>query len=102
MWGWLGIAMVFYVVAEYFSKQWGYKPSIQLALPVILGYMIGTICWLAILMYRNEIARMGLVWTTVMTILSLFVGIVIFREKMSLSQGIGAGLGVVGLYLMSR
>jgi len=102
MWVWFGIASIFYTTAEYLSKSWGYKPSLFLAFSIISCYATGSACWLAIVLQKNEIARMSMVWQIVTTILSLFVGIILLSEKLNNTQYAGVVLGLVGLYLLTR
>ncbi len=102
LWGWFSVAMVFYGCAEYLSKLWGYKPIMPLGILIVSCYATGSVCWLMIVLHKNEIARMGCIWQLVATALSVFVGLVLFGEKLNISQGIGAVLSFIGLYLLLK
>jgi multidrug transporter EmrE-like cation transporter len=101
IWAWFIIAMVFYTYAEYLSKSWGYKPTLPLASVIVVLYVAEAVCWLSIVLHRNEIARMSSVWQVSTTVLSILVGAVLLGEKMTPTQWVGVALGAVGLYLLS-
>ena len=95
------IAMFGYSGGEYFSKSWGYKPSFVLALTILSCYAVGSICWLGIVLHKNEIARMGCIWQVLTTILTMFIGAVLLKEHLTSTQWIGAGFGLIGLLLIT-
>jgi len=101
IWAWFVVAMVGYTISEYLSKYWGYKPTVFLATVIIGLYSAEAFCWLAIVLHRNEITRMSMLWQVSTTLLSIFVGVVLLGEKLTLAQWIGVAFGAVGLYLLA-
>jgi len=102
VWIWFAIAMVFYSSGEYLSKHWGYKPSLLLGVSIPALYSVGTLCWLAIVLHKNEIARMSMIWQIVTTVMSVVVGVVLLREKLTTNQWVGAAIALVGLYFLAK
>lgn len=94
--------MVFYSSGEILSKYWGLEPKLYLGISVIISYSIGTICWLGIMIQKNELALMSCVWAVLTTIISVGVGILAFHEKLTTIQWFGVIVSAIGLILLSK
>lgn len=98
--GWILIATVFYAGGEFTSKLFGNKPGLGIAAIAVLSYAIGAACWLPALLHRNELARMSMLWGVIATPLTIILGTVVFREKLTATQWIGIGLAMAALWLL--
>ena len=94
---WLLISATFYTFGEYFSKKWGMQPNLITALIVSTFSFFSALVWLPALMHRNQIAIMGTIWLLLATIATVFVGAVIFQEKITPVEWIGIGMALAAL-----
>ena len=94
--------MVLYCSGEILSKYWGIKPVPWLGLIVMLCYTAGSFCWLGIMVQRNQLALMSLIWQVLTTVISVAVGILYFHEKLTMLQWSGAVLTIIGFILLAR
>jgi multidrug transporter EmrE-like cation transporter len=99
---WLIIGILTNTYAEYTSKIWAINPAgvkgHLYMVWVLLVYTVGSICFLCALLHRNEIAVMGLTWQVLSMVGTIFLGIFIFHETITIHQYIGmflAGLAVL-------
>lgn len=91
------LSAIFYAFGEYFSKKWGMAPSFWKTILVVAVYAVGTLTWLPALLHRNEIAIMGTIWLVLAVIATVFVGVVIFQEKVTMVEWIGIILALLAL-----
>lgn len=98
---WIILSALFFAMGEYLSKQWGIRPTVWLATLIVSVYALSSLLWLPSLLYKNEIAFMGRLWLLLATVASLIVGLAIYQERLTLSQWIGVGLGVIALGFLS-
>ena len=95
------IAMIFYSCGEILSKYWGEKQSIILAISINIFYSLGVICWLYIMAKKNQLALMSSIWQILTTIATLFIGLIIFHEKLTNLQYAGVGLMILGIIALA-
>lgn len=100
-WAWLLISAAWFTAGEYLSKRWGMHPSFGFAVVVVLTYAIGTFAWLPALLHKNQLALMGMLWAILATVATISVGVLIFRETLTVLQWVGVGLALVALTLLS-
>jgi drug/metabolite transporter (DMT)-like permease len=98
--GWLLMSAAFFSGGEYFSKLWGYRPGLGLTAAVVTTYAIGTLCWLPALLHKNDLARMGTLWYLLTTPVTVALGVLVFKEKLSPGQWAGMGFAMVALWLL--
>ena len=83
------LALMFYGVAEYYSKIYAdtySKPKLFLAM---ILYIITTVLWFPSLKNNNHLIVMTTIWTLGYVIVGCAVGILAFQEHLSLPQWIG-------------
>jgi len=94
-------SMVFYVANEVVSKMWGNRPTPVLFVSSLLITVFTNGFWLAIMAKRNQLVLMGSIWLVLSTVLTVFIGIVCFHERLTAVQWAGVGTMLVGLCLLS-
>ena len=99
--GWLLMSAAFFAGGEFLSKKWGQNPSWFLTALVVVSYAAGTLLWLPALLHKNELARMGTLWYLLTTPLTIFLGVVVFHEKLTGGQWAGMALALAALWLLS-
>ena len=98
--GWLLMSAAFFTGGEYLSKIWGFKPSWCITAAVAGTYAIGTLFWLPALLHKNDLARMGMLWYLLTTPMTILLGVLIFKEKLTQGQWAGIALAMVALWLL--
>jgi len=94
---WLLISVIFYGFGEYFSKVWAIKPSLSTTLFLIIFSIISLLTWLPALLHRNQISIMGTIWLLLATMATVFVGVVIFHEKITSIEWAGIIMALTAL-----
>ena len=72
-------------------------PNIVTALVVVMFSSISTLFWLPALLHRNQISIMGTIWLLLATIATVFVGAVIFQEKITTIEWVGIAMAIIAL-----
>lgn len=98
--GWLLLSALFFSGGEYFSKLWGYKPGWGLTAAVVSAYAMGTLLWLPALLHKNDLARMGTLWYLLTTPMTVLLGVLVFKEKLTGQQWAGIAIAMVVLWLL--
>ena len=89
---WLVFSALFFSCGEYFSKKFALNPSFTYVLYIALAYFVGTMFWLPALMQRNQLSIVGAMWSVLSLLMTVFIGVVLFKEGLS-------ALGIVGIVL---
>jgi drug/metabolite transporter (DMT)-like permease len=98
---WLLISALFFACGEFLSKLWGNNPSITLTILVVIVYAFGTLSWLPVLLYKNQLAVMGTAWLLLATIATIVIGVLVFHEKISTLQGFGIVMAIIAMFLIN-
>lgn len=97
---WLLVSTTFFAVGEYMSKKWGTNPSWTLAIEVTVVYAVGAFLWLPSLLNQGKLSIIGTMWALLGAVLTVAIGIFIFREEVTLRQTIGIALAISSLALL--
>jgi multidrug transporter EmrE-like cation transporter len=87
------------VVADIFLKKWSLGSSSYLLVVGLLFYFIGTIFWAVSLKYEF-LSRAISIFTVFNFCAVVIVGLVIFKEDISLINKIGIGIGILSIILI--
>jgi len=87
------------VVADIFLKKWSLGNNSYLLVMGLLFYFIGTIFWAVSLKYEF-LSRAISVFTVFNFCAVVIVGLVIFKEDISLINKIGIGMGILSIILI--
>jgi len=99
---WIILSCVFYAGGEYVSKLWSLNPiNYWLLIGAASLYIITTMFWFPTLLINNKLSQVGLIWVIFETISLLIVGVLVFGERLTTTQWIGAALTTVALILIS-
>jgi len=93
------LAVSFEVVADILFKKWSIGNSNLFFSAGLLIYFIGTIFWAISLKYEY-LSKAVSVFTILNLILLVIVGIILFKEDLSLVNKIGIGLGIISIVLI--
>lgn len=98
---WIIIAMIFYTIGEYYSKKYANTSLKSFGVIALIGYLVNAFCFLPALSKMNSLTVLGTIWNVLYVIITLVIGLVIFRETITTTQMIGVGLGFISIILLS-
>jgi len=97
---WLLFSTAFFAAGEYMSKKWGGNPSWVLAFEVTAVYAIGAFLWLPSMLNNGKLSIIGTIWALLGAVLTVAIGIFIFREEVTFRQTVGIVLVIASLALL--
>ncbi|MGH7141835.1 MAG: hypothetical protein ACREGH_04370 [Minisyncoccia bacterium] len=101
VWAWIGISTIFFAGGEYLSKRFALHPGVILALYILCVYALSTLTWLPAIFEEQKLAVIGTIWIIIGLAADLFIGLVMFHEKLDHWQVLGLVFGAVGVVLLS-
>ncbi len=101
IWAWIAVSTIFFAVGEYLSKRFALAPSLILALYILCVYLFSTLTWLPAIFEEQKLAVIGTIWIIIGLGADLFIGLVLFRERLDHWQWLGLMFGTVGVVLLS-
>ena len=97
--GLIGLSVVLEVVSDILFKKWATDSKNSLLYVGLLIYLIGTIFWAFSLKY-GYLSKAISIFTILNLIIIVLVGILYFKENLSLINRIGIGLGILSVILI--
>jgi multidrug transporter EmrE-like cation transporter len=98
---WLLVSGFLNADSEGVSKYWAMERHWYLIVVVATLSATSSILWLPSLLHKNQLSIMGTGWLLIATVTTLFLGLVVFREQLTVTQWIGIILAVLALSLLS-
>ena len=95
------IAMVFYGFGEYSSKMYANTTDNRYGIMAMLGYIVTAFCFLPTIIRYNSLTILGTIWNILYVLITLFIGLVVFKEPVTTTQAIGIVLGIVSIVLLT-
>lgn len=97
--GLISLAVALEVVGDVFFKIWSIDNKNFLLYAGLLIYFIGTVFWAISLKYEY-LSKAISVFTVLNLIIVVFVGVLYFKEDLSLLNKVGIGLGIISVILI--
>ena len=97
--GLIALAVVLEVVGDIFFKKWSISSKNTLLYIGLLVYFIGTIFWAISLKYEF-LSKAISIFTILNLIIIVLVGVIYFKEDLSLVNKIGIVLGILSAILI--
>jgi len=88
------------VMGDVFAKYWSLHPRMTLFLAAVFGYFCSSFFYIPTLL-RESLVVTSIIWSLFSIIGFLFVGLVLFKEHLTLGQGVGVAFGVVSLVILA-
>ena len=95
----IAIAVILEVIGDILFKKWSLENKNILLIIGLIIYFIGTIFWAISLKYES-LSKAISVFTILNLIIIVLVGIILFKENLSLINKIGIGLGILSVILI--
>jgi len=97
----LGILILFEAIADILAKEWSLgSRSIFYAVVALIAYMLANTSWLISLRYGSGLARGAIIFSVASAVLASIIGIIFYKESLSIVQIAGIALGVVSITLI--
>ena len=97
-----GLGMMFYFIGEIFSKYYANSSNKFYFILALLSDLIVYCLWLFALQQKNSISILGTAWTVGFAIVSLCVGLIVFKESINNYNTVGIGLAMLSLYFLCK
>ncbi|MDP3731273.1 MAG: hypothetical protein Q8R34_02145 [bacterium] len=95
------VLIVFELVADIFAKEWSLgRRSIAYAVLALLAYMLANTSWLIALKNGSGLARGAILFSIASAILATGIGLIFYKEHLSMIQIAGVLLGIFSIFLI--
>ena len=93
--------MITYGVGEYYSKKYANTSDYRYAVTAMIGYIITAYSFIPAITRMNALTILGTIWNIGYMLITLFLGLVIFKEVISPLQTLGLIFGIISIILLS-
>ncbi len=100
-WVWIIISGLFFAAGEFLSKEFALRPGWSLFCFIIIVDVLSVTMWLPAIFQKNQLSTTGVIWSLASLMLTVGVGILIFREQLTTTKAVGILLGIVAVVLLS-
>jgi multidrug transporter EmrE-like cation transporter len=94
------LLVVFEACADIIAKYFAITNKMWIGIGALGVYIIANIFWLISLRNGAELATGAVIFSVISQILAILIGVLIYHEQLSLTQGAGIILGLVSLALL--
>ena len=101
-WIWIIISAIFFALGEFVSKEFALNPGWTLFLLFLVVDIISATAWIPAIFEKSQLSITGVIWSVVALIVTVVIGILIFNEKLTMTQTIGLAFGFVAVILLSQ
>ncbi len=98
---WLIVSALFFAFGEFFSKKFALNPSLAYVLIIVAIYTLGTLAWLPAILQKSQLSIVGAIWSVLSLLATVLIGVLIFREHLSLIGILGIIFAFIAVALLS-
>lgn len=99
---WLLLSVISFGFGEYISKAFSLKPSMFLAGIIVIPYVVGVWLWLPAILKMQSLSVAGTIWNVMSTIVTICIGVFIFKEQLTYVNAIGILFAILAIILLSH
>ncbi len=88
------------ILGDTFAKYWSLDPRWSIFVAAMIGYLASGFFYIPSLL-REGLVITSVIWSLISIIGFLFVGLVVFKEHLTLVQWIGVMFGVVSMLVLA-
>ena len=100
-WVWIIISAIFFAFGEFLSKKFALNPGWMLFLIFIIVDVISASAWIPAIFEKNQLSVTGVIWSIISLMATVTIGVLAFKEKLTLTQSIGLVLGLLAVIFLS-
>ena len=94
------LLVIFEACADIIAKYFAITNKIWIGATALGIYVIANLFWLISLKNGAELATGAVIFSIVSEVLAILIGVLIYHEHLTLTQGVGILLGLVSLVLL--
>jgi drug/metabolite transporter (DMT)-like permease len=98
---WVLSYLLFFAFGEYFSKKLALNPQWSYFFLATLPYFIATLFWIPAILQKNSISILSTMIMVSSFMIALFVGIIIFKEQVTIMGIIGIALAFLSVVCLT-
>ncbi len=98
---WLIFSGLFFAGGEYLSKRFVMAPQWPILIVLLLLYCLGALCWIPALMQQKSLSVTGTMWSVISLCMTVFIGIVLFDERLNAVQSMGIVFAIAAIVMLS-
>lgn len=95
------LSMLCYGSGEYVSKKYSLAPSMMLYAAAVILYGLTGAAWLPVIKEVKSLSILGTVWNVSYFVITLFLGLVIFKEQLNMVQVVGVIFGCISIFILA-
>ncbi len=88
------------VFGDYLAKSWSISQRNFLFVGAFVAYGLSSVFYIPTLL-REGLIITSLLWVIISTLGFLLIGLILFREHLTMGQWVGVGFGIVALIILS-
>lgn len=96
----IGLLIVFEIIADIFSKEWSLNGRISFWIFALSGYVVANIFWLRAIRLGSGLSRGAVLFSVGSAIAAVIIGVLVYKESVGKIELIGMALGIVSLILI--
>lgn len=96
----LFVAAAATIAGDYFGKLWSINPKPTVLILALLGYFLSGFFYIPTLL-KSGLVVSSIIWSLLTIIGFLVVGLIVFKEELTLLQIIASSIGLISLILFS-
>lgn len=98
---WLLLSALFFAAGEFLSKKFALGPKFSIVMLIVIVDVLSILAWLPAILQKNSLSIVGTIWSVLSLTVTVFVGIILFGEKLSLTGALGIFAALVAIVLLS-
>jgi multidrug transporter EmrE-like cation transporter len=98
---WLIVSAIFFAVGEFLSKKFALSPKFLYVILILIIYSFGVLAWLPAILQKNSLSIVGTMWSVLSLLTTILIGILIFKEKLSIAGIAGMVMAIIAIILLS-
>ena len=81
--------------------MWAITRDIMPLVAMFISYDVGVILWLPAILQKNHLAIVGTIWSLMSLIATVAIGVIIFKEKLSIYGWLGIILALIATAILA-
>lgn len=98
---WLVLSALFFAAGEFLSKKFALVPKFSTVVLIFAAYGFGVLAWLPAILQKNQLSIVGTIWSVMSLLATVFIGVIIFGEKLNFIGIAGVLTAIVSIILLS-
>jgi len=98
---WLIASAIFFAAGEFLSKKFALSPKLFYIVFILIAYCVAELLWLPAILQKNQLSVVGTMWSVMGLLATILIGLLVFKEKLSLVGSLGIIFAFISIVLLS-